>query len=645
MNKNAENKAAGADSAWMDECFQKSLDSILVQAMDGVILEVNPAAGRLFGLDVAALVGRRVSDFMALDCSKTWAHDLGKLIAGEWRHIESVIVTAAGRHVPVHVNGFEVLYESKCPALVLHFQDHSVYQRLERALLASRDEWEQSFDAISESVCIVDRQWNVLRANIAMNAQFEPQSGDLIGQNVRTLLGLPDEGIGPGNSPNNITQDEPLTLFDRTLPSRPGSFTISAYPLVGAGDVRRGAIIIVRDVTEQMKMREELNLNLLRIQQESKMAAIGRLAGGVAHDFNNLLTSIIGCGTLTLNRLADNDPLRKEVQEIISAGERATALTRQLLDFSHDAPMQTSEANLNAIVDDLDAFLRRMLGDNIVLSIQLDPRLKPVRLNLSRTEQVIMNLAANARDAMTAGGKLTIETCNVSLDENFCRTHAPLAPGEYVLLAVSDTGCGIAKDVLEHVFEPFFTTKEKGKGTGIGLAIVYGIVKQFGGTITCYSEVGKGTTFKMYLPALKMPARVVQNNAVSAPPVPAARGNETLLVVDDEPNIVALIKQMLSEKGYAILPAHSAQAAIDLCRLHDQPIHLAIMDISMPDMSGMDLLLHLRKDRPDIKAMFMSGYGSWAVVKNGLLDSSSSFIQKPFTFDGLTRSVREALDA
>ncbi len=643
MNKEPEQKGAPAYSSWFEEMYDLTPDAALIQGLDGKILHANQPASLMFGMSREELTGRRVTDFMTPDCAEAWARDLKLHLAGKWKRISSAISTPDGRRVPVYANAYALSRRAGTTAIALHLEDSSVHLRMEQALLASRDEWEQSFDAISDCICLADRQWKILRANKTMQARFDPHVKDLIGQDIRALLGL--DGDGKGNGEIRLSgEDAACSFFDRTVPFLPGCFIIVVYPLLEYNGRRRGAIVITRDITEQKRINSELQQNLMRIQQESKMAAIGRLASGIAHDFNNVLTSIMGCGTLILKGLADSDPLRKEVQQIFSASERAAALIRQLLDFSHNDPIEMREADINSVVEDLEPFLLSTLGDSISLSKRLAPGVNPVRLDLSRAEQVIMNLAINARDAMPGGGQLVIETSNVSLDDYFCRTHAPMKPGAYVLLAISDSGIGMPPEVMEHIFEPFFTTKGKGKGTGVGLPIVYGIVKQFGGFITCYSEVGTGTVFKVYLPAVLAPNRRAAPRAEAAPP-PAEGGAETLLVVDDEPNIVSMVKQLLSAKGYSVLATHSSMEAVGIAKSHPGRIHLAIMDVSMPEMGGKELLAHLRKDRPDIRAMFMSGYGSQSVLQNGLMDPGTCFIQKPFTIETLARQIRAALDS
>ena len=372
------------------------------------------------------------------------------------------------------------------------------------------------------------------------------------------------------------------------------------------------------------------------------MEAIGRLASGIAHDFNNMLTSILGYSSLMLKMTKPDDPRRNDIHEIILAAERATALTRQLLDFSRNQAIETRNVSLNAIIQNLQEFLGRTLGEKIKLTMRLDPDLRNIKADVSRLEQVIVNLVVNARDAMPSGGQLMIETDNLSLDHNFCAMHPHMAPGDYVELEVSDTGCGMPSNVLEHLFEPFFTTKAKGKGTGLGLTTTYGIVKQFGGHITVYSEVGRGTTFKTYFP---------ESQGESEAGSPATqesvllRGNETIMVVDDETNIVNMISQILTELGYHVIAATSGCEALSLSDQHAQMIDMVLTDIIMPELNGPDLVRMLHRKRPTLKALYMSGYANNAAVQIGVLKPDTAFLQKPFSSETLTCCIRKVLDA
>jgi two-component system cell cycle sensor histidine kinase/response regulator CckA len=399
--------------------------------------------------------------------------------------------------------------------------------------------------------------------------------------------------------------------------------------------IRAANISLQREVAE----RKRLETQLLQAQ---KMEAIGRLAGGIAHDFNNLLTAILGYADLMLTDLAAAAPLRQEIQAIQLAGERAAALTRQLLAFSRQQVLQPELLDLNTIVVILSQLLRRLIGEDIELITLLGPDLGWVKADPGQIEQVVLNLAINARDAMPHGGTVTIETANVELDANYARQHVGVKAGSYVLLAISDTGLGMDAETQSRIFEPFFTTKELGKGTGLGLAMVHGIVYQSGGHIGVYSEVGHGTTFKIYLP------RAEERETVARPQPARARaptGSETILLVEDDPSVRELAHTLLRRYGYAVLEAANGAAALELAQHYLGPIDLVITDVVMPGgLSGPQLVQQLVAQRPRLKVLYMSGYTDNAIVHHGVLDSDLAFLQKPFTPEVLARKVREVLD-
>ena len=402
----------------------------------------------------------------------------------------------------------------------------------------------------------------------------------------------------------------------------------------GSGDVTR-VDGISRDVTQQRRLEEQF-------RQAQKMEAVGMLAGGVAHDFNNLLTVIMSYSDLLLDDLESTDPRRADLEEIRKAAAGAAGLTRQLLAFSRQQVLEPQVLDLNAVVTGAGNMLQRLIGDDVGLVTVLAPDLGAVKADPGQLEQVIMNLAVNARDAMPEGGKITVETGNVDLDATYTAEHTPVSPGPYVLISVSDTGDGMDEETKRRIFEPFFTTKEKGKGTGLGLSTVYGIVKQSGGFIWLYSEPGHGTTFKIYLPRVDEQAEAEQR--VTATPQ-SVHGTETVLLAEDAGSLRAVARQILQRNGYTVLEAADGKSALDEAAGHEGPIHLLITDVIMPEMSGRQLAERLKDRRPELKVLFVSGYADDAIVRHGILEPGIAFLQKPFSPESLARKVREVLDS
>ena len=378
-----------------------------------------------------------------------------------------------------------------------------------------------------------------------------------------------------------------------------------------------------------------------QLHQSQKMEALGRLAGGVTHDFNNLLAVIIGYSELLLMRQMDSDSARPKIEQIQQAGERGAALTRQLLAFSRRQVFQPRVLNLNTAVRGIDKMLGRLIGEDIELIARLEPGLGRVKVDPGQIDQVIMNLAVNARDAMPRGGRLTIETTNVEVDEADAFRPPGMKAGSYVMLAVGDTGVGMDAETQARIFEPFFTTKEQGKGTGLGLSTVHGIVSQSGGHVGVESTPGRGTTFRVYLPPVEAEADAAEQPGVT---VGDLLGSETVLLVEDETGVRQMICQLLQVHGYTVLEAGSSDEALTICEQHPDPIHLLLTDVVMPRMGGLELAKRLAPYRPETKVLYMSGYLDDTVVHHGLLDSEMTVLQKPFTRDVLMQKVREVLD-
>lgn len=397
-----------------------------------------------------------------------------------------------------------------------------------------------------------------------------------------------------------------------------------------------GLVGVSIDLTERRSLEEQF-------RQSQKMDAVGRLAGGIAHDFNNLLTVIRLNTEIIIEGLDPSDPRADDVKQIRSAADRASALTRQLLAFSRKQILQPRVLDLNTVVTSLEPMLRRLIGEDISISATSGAR-GYVVADPGQLEQVLVNLVVNARDAMPQGGRITIETMNKELDENYSSEHSPVIPGRYIALAVGDTGIGMDKDTKEHAFDPFFTTKEAGKGTGLGLATVYGIVKQSGGYVWIYSEPGLGSTIKVYLPEVSAAAAFTSTGDTSTPVKAAARGSETILLVEDEDAVRSLTCRILEKQGYRVLPAQHGRDAMEIATREEGHIDLVLTDIVMPGLNGRGLVEKLSGIRPKIKSLYMSGYTDDDIVRRGFVEPSKSFLQKPFTSEALIQTVRKVLD-
>jgi two-component system cell cycle sensor histidine kinase/response regulator CckA len=407
---------------------------------------------------------------------------------------------------------------------------------------------------------------------------------------------------------------------------------ISLAPLESSGE--RLTVCFIRDIAERKQLEE-------RVQQAQKLEAVGRLAGGVAHDFNNLLTAILGYTELLLQSLPAQDPAREGLEEIRRAGERAASLTQQLLAFSRKQLLQPTSVDLNVLIQETQKMLRRLIPEDIAIQLDLDPQTHPVRADPAQTQQVLVNLVLNARDAMPRGGTITIRTGNDTLTRSRINGMTDVQTGQYAVLTVSDTGCGMDEETLAHIFEPFFTTKSQGKGTGLGLATVYGIVKQSNGHIEVESQVGQGTTFRVYLPRAEAEVPTV---TVPAEMTRTPEGTETVLLAEDEDAVRTLLRRSLEQHGYMVLAAADGKEALRLCREHPGPIHLLLTDVVMPQLNGPDLARQVQAQHPGVRVIFLSGYADSAVLQRGLDHSEGVFVAKPFRPDTIVRLVREMLD-
>ena len=518
-------------------------------------------------------------------------------------------------------------------ALALHAEERQRWHA-EAALRASEERFRALVENSSDTLMLLDAEGRISYLSPASGRHLGWSPEQMVGRSIFDFVHLDDrDQVGvrmaqtlshPGRT---VTEHVRFCHADGTWRIMEGvGVNRLADPAVAA------IVVNVRDITERRRLEDQL-------RQAQKMEAVGQLAGGIAHDFNNLLTAILGYCHLMLDDIPEGDPLRLDLLEIQAAGDRAAALTRQLLAFSRRQMLQPQVVDINLLVTRLEKLLRRSISEDVELVTVLAPDLRAVTVDPASVEQILVNLAVNARDAMPTGGRLTIETANVDLDDTYAVAHVAITPGPYVMFAVSDTGQGMDAATRARVFEPFFTTKEQGKGSGLGLATVYGIVKQSGGYVWVYSEPDHGTSFKVYLPpAAAAATQPAANDAVAAP------GWETVLLVEDEDAVRALAREVLRRHGYVVLEACHGVDALRVAERHADKIHLLVTDVVMPHMSGRKLAERLAEMRPGLKTLFMSGYTDHALLPEDVTPGAE-FLQKPFTPDVLARRVRRILEA
>lgn len=637
MNKK---RKGSSGSKWLEAIFRNSSDGIVLQNSEGTILEANESFARICNQPLGTIIGKKISSLLCPASKNKWEHDLGKLVKGDWSNIEELCIFTDGRKIPVKV---ELISKSEYlgqEVTILNVCNISAFYTFENALVAAQNQWELSFNAISDMMLVLNHGGIILRANEAALKRITPVKSDPIGAPFFDIFQVKkEEDTAAGDLQKKIF-DEPLSNVRLELKNFTGRYNLFSYPIKNKDQQTTGCIIIIEDITDQVRQEKFLKQMELRRQRSYRIEALGRLAGGIAHDLNNMLTTLLGYVSLIFQseNLGQND--RNCLIEIMRTIERGTALIRQLFDFSTERKDKFKSINLNSVIQNMQNMLRQILGPNISVITRLDQRLWHINADTSRIERIIMNFTTNSRDAMPSGGEFIIETINTILDEHFCRNHPELKQGNYVLLQVSDTGLGMSHETQERIFEPFFTTKTEGKGLGLGLSSVFGIVRQFGGEIICYSEINKGTTFKVYLP--QSTGKAVEEKTLTADSdLPG--GSETILIVDDEIHIVSMLKQILSKIGYKVLSATNSSQAIALCKEYSGSIEVVLSDIIMPDMNGVELITMLRDIHPKIKAIFMSGYTNNMAVESAGMDKNMVFLQKPFTFEDLANKIRDSL--
>ncbi|HEY6556157.1 MAG TPA: PAS domain S-box protein [Polyangiaceae bacterium] len=631
--------------------LESALDAIIGMDANGVTTEFNPAAQRMFGYTREEAIGTLLCDLIVPAESRA-AHTEGLrryVETGERRildkRVEVMAVRRDGTAFPVERAVVRVGSESP-PVFIAFVRDISERRHTESALRESEARFRRLAESGIIGITIADVHGTIHEANDAYLKMIgytrdELTHGgvrwldltppDLVERAQRAAQQLVETGIAPAWETEHFRKD------GTRIPLLVGVAMLE-YPkcIAFSADLteRRLAETGRSHAEEALRQSEE------QLRQAQKMEAVGRLAGGVAHDFNNVLSVILSYSELILGDLKGTDPLRSDIEEIRTAASRAAGLTGQLLMFSRQQVVAPQVLDLNDVLGGLEKMLQRMVGEDVELVYVRGKFVGHIKADPSHIEQVILNLVVNARDAMPTGGQLTIETACVELDEHYAQSHVPARPGPYVMLAVTDTGCGIDKAIQSRIFEPFFTTKEQGKGTGLGLSTVFGIVQQSGGTIWIYSERDKGTTFKVYLPRVDAELDVVR--ATAAPTT--LRGTETILLVEDEEQVRMIVLNVLRRQGYRVIAAQHAGEALLLCERHPQKIDLLVTDVVMPQMSGPELAKRLQAERPEMKVLCMSGYTDDSIVRHGVLETGVAFLQKPITPGTLARKVREVLD-
>jgi PAS domain S-box-containing protein len=634
VRKEAEKQVVRMESRYRG-LLEAAPDAMVVVNQSGEIVLLNVQAEKQFGYRRDELLGQKVKNIIP----KGFAE---RLIADDLRSTEDALAQQIGTGIELigrRKDGSEFPIEIMLSPLdgvdgilvTAAIRDITERKRRDYDLSCMAAVVESSHDAITGlSIEGIVLTWNHGAARI-----YGYSAEEAMGRSV-LFLSPPERSIEDSKLLEMVAHTDALENFETVRVKKDGTrvqiaLTLSAIRNTDGQMV--GISSVARDVSDSKTLEEML-------RQSQKMEAVGQLAGGVAHDFNNLLSVIIGYTGLLLDEMKPDDPERKSIEEIQKAGERAALLTRQLLAFSRKQVLQPKVLDLNTVVVGAEKLLQRLIGEDIELHVIPNYALGQIKADAGQIEQIIMNLAVNARDAMPPGGKLTIETANVDFDADYAGQHPSTLVGPHVMLSVTDTGCGMDEKIKAHIFEPFFTTKEFGKGTGLGLSTVYGIVKQSGGSVWVYSEIGVGTTFKIYLPCVSpMPELARPSDREEK----VAGGSQTILIVEDEAALLHVTCRSLATVGYAILAAQSAADAIQISKNHPGPIHLMVTDVIMPGMSGAQLAAHLSALRPEMKVLYVSGYTDDTIVRHGVLEPGLAFLQKPFSPKTLARKVGEVL--
>jgi len=619
---------------------ETATDVIVTIDENGKILFINKSLKRVFGYEIAEVLGKDVTLLLGERMRSALKAALSKYLeTGEknlnWEAVELAGLHKSGREIPLELSLAEFVKNGKCYFTGIA-RDISERKRAEQALRKSEERYRDLVENARDIIYTHDLDGNYTSINKAGEQLTGYSREETLEMNLAQTV-APEDLEKASRMISRKLSGEPETVYELEIIAKDGNRVALEVNtrLIHQNGVPVGVQGIARDITERKQLEAQL-------RQSQKLEAVGQLAGGVAHDFNNLLTVILGYNEMMLSRMDADNPLQRAVCEIKKAGESASSLTRQLLAFSRKQVLQPKVIDLNVVVSDMGKMLVRLIGEDIELVTDLKPSMARVKADPGQIEQVLMNLAVNARDAMPRGGALIIATDNVSMDDELVRKYVSIQPGPHVMLSVSDTGLGMDTETQARIFEPFFTTKGAGKGTGLGLATVYGIVKQSGGNIWLYSELGKGTTFKIFLPRVDEFASDLET-VEDTQPIP--RGSESVLLVEDEEQVRRIICEVLEQQGYNVLTAANGEEALKIAEDARTDVQLLLTDVVMPQMSGPELAEQLSVLRPQLKVLYISGYTDDAIVRHGLLDEKLHFLQKPFDAASLARKVREVFDS
>jgi PAS domain S-box-containing protein len=616
-----------------DVFLDNLLDVLFILRRDGTLSYVNRAARTALGCERGEVLGRHFTSFVHPDDLRRAGQDFLKMIEGAPQvKLEVRVAHKDGRWLCFEAVATNLLSHAAVDGVLVNMRDITERKRLEADLVNAAEAWRRTVDGIRDALCLLDRDRRILRCNKAMAALCGRPFEDLMGHTPCEFIHGDKEPVKDCPVPRLGSAGGRETAEFETKGRR---LQVVVDPVFDAAGNVEGAVHVITDVTERRALEAQL-------AQSQKMEAVGQLAGGVAHDFNNILSVILSTATILKDEEPPGSTIVPDLKEIIKAGERGATLARQLLTFSRRRPVSLAPVDLSSLVNNLWRLLQRLIGEDIALHLRLDPAIGEIEADPGGIEQVVMNLAVNARDAMPRGGELFVETKRAVFDEEYVRQHAGAAVGEYALLLVSDTGTGMTPEVKERIFEPFFTTKEAGKGTGLGLSTVFGIVKQHNGHVFVYSQPGRGTTFKVAFPLLMSQGQTTAKPAEQVDP-DALRGNETVLVVEDDPCVRRSVCRILGKFGYRLVEAEDGAEGIEKLRSAAAPIDLLLTDVVLPKLSGSELAAKLGEISPKTKVLFMSGYTDDFVALRGVLPPGAAFIQKPMSAEALGRKVKEVL--